>query len=548
MQARNAWPSLHTPDCRRWEAEMASPILYEVPASSSIPSALNAAAIAFPDHEAIVEGELRVTFSQLRHQAVEVARALVATGIEPGDRIAIWAPNSAQWIAASFGVYAAGGVLVPFNTRYRGDEAGHILRTSGARLLLTVTDFLDADYVGLLEGVPGLDALQEIVVMSGPDAAHTTPWSDFLARGAGTDEGAVDARTAAIVPDDPSDIIFTSGTTGAPKGAVLGHGASVRTYLAWSELVDLRAGDRYLSVYPYFHTAGLKSGVLACVLRGATIYPQGTFDVPTMLHLVEDEQITMLPGPPTVFQTILNHPDLASFDLSSLRSSVTGAAVVPVEVIRQMREVLRIPTVVTGYGMTETTGTISMCRHDDSPEVIAHTVGRPLPGVDVRVVDDDGNDLGPGEPGELVVRGFNVMQCYFDNEEATAEAITDGWLSTGDIGLVDRDGNIHITDRKKDMFIVGGFNAYPAEIEAALLQHPAIAQVAVIGVPDERMGEIGVAFVVAKTDSSADANEILQWAWSKIAKYKLSRVELIDALPLNPSGKVMKFKLRENHA
>ncbi len=527
---------------------MASPVPDEVDGPRSIPAALDVAAVAFPDAEAIVDGERRITFAQLRQEAAEIARALVATGVEPGDRVAMWAPNSARWIAASFGVYAVGGVLVPFNTRYRGEEAGHILRTSGARLLLTVTDFLDADYVGLLHGVAGLDALEEIVVMSGPERADTTSWPDFLARANSTTDALVEARTAAIGPDDPSDIIFTSGTTGAPKGAVLGHGASVRTYLAWSELVDLRAGDRYLAVYPYFHTAGLKSGVLACVLRGATIYPQGTFDVPTMLRLVEDEQITMLPGPPTVFQTILNHPDLSSFDLSSLRSSVTGAAMVPVEVIRQMRDVLNIPTVVTGYGMTETTGTISMCRHDDSPEVIAQTVGRPLPGVEVRVVDDEGGDLPTDTAGELVVRGFNVMQRYFDDPAGTADAIKDGWLSTGDVGFVDSDGNIHITDRKKDMFIVGGFNAYPTEIEAALLQHPAITQAAVIGVPDDRMGEVGVAFVVARIDTQPDPDEILEWAWSKIAKYKLSSVELIDALPLNPSGKVMKFKLRESRA
>ncbi|MGH9274860.1 MAG: AMP-binding protein, partial [Acidimicrobiales bacterium] len=400
----------------------------------------------------------------------------------------------------------------------------------------------------LLDGVAGLDALEERIVMSGDTPTGTTPWADFLVRASKVAPEEIASRIAAIQPDAPSDIIFTSGTTGAPKGAVLGHGASLRTYLEWSELVDLRGGDRYLSVYPFFHTAGLKSGVLACVLRGATIYPQGTFDVPSLLRLVADERITMLPGPPTVFQTILNHPDLASFDLSSLRSSVTGAAVVPVEVIRQMREVLHIPTVVTGYGMTETTGTISMCRHDDPPEVIAHTVGRPLPGVEVRVVGDDGADVQPSQPGELIVRGFNVMQGYFDDDAATEAAIEDGWLKTGDIGFVDADGNIHITDRKKDMFIVGGFNAYPAEIEGVLLEHTDIGQVAVVGMVDDRMGELGVAFVVAKAGTSPDPDAILQWAWSRMAKYKLSRVELIDALPLNPSGKVMKFKLREQHA
>jgi acyl-CoA synthetase (AMP-forming)/AMP-acid ligase II len=511
----------------------------------TIPGALETAAAAFSGREAVVDGDLRLTFTELHHRAIRVARALVGSGVDAGDRVAIWAPNSVDWIVASFGVYAAGAVLVPFNTRYRGNEAGHILGTAGARLLLTVTDFMDTSYVDLLEGVEGLDALQEIVILSGAAPAGTTAWEEFLARADAVPQAEAGARSAAVEADDTSDIIFTSGTTGAPKGAMLGHGPSVRTYQAWSELVDLREGDRYLVVYPFFHTAGLKSGVLACVLQGATIYPLPVFDVPKVMALVDQEKITMLPGPPTVFQTILHHADLASFDLSSVRSAVTGAAVVPVEVIRQMRDVLGIRTVVTGYGMTETTGTISMCRHDDPPEVIALTVGRPLDGVEVRVVDDKGVDVAAGQPGEFIVRGFNVMKGYFGDAAATADAFLDGWLKTGDVGFVDGDGNLHITDRKKDMFIVGGFNAYPAEIEAVLLAHPDVAQVAVVGVADERMGEIGVAFVVRHAGAGVEPAQLLSWAWERLAKYKLSRVELVDALPLNPSGKVMKFKLRE---
>ncbi len=492
---------------------------------ATIPAALDAAAASWPAAEAVVDGDVRLTFGELRSRALDVARALVASGVDTGDRVALWAPNSADWIVTSFGVYYAGAVLVPLNTRYRGEEAGHILRTSGARLLFTVGSFLDVDYVASLSGVAGLDALAETVLMPSPE---------FLARGATVPVDDVLARAASVGPDDISDIIFTSGTTGAPKGAMLRHGASVETYVEWSALVDLREGDRYLCVYPFFHTAGLKSGVLACVLRGAAIHPQPLFDVPVVLSTVAREGITMLPGPPTVFQTIINHPDLASFDLSSVRSSVTGAAVVPVETIRQMRSVLGIRTVVTGYGMTETTGTISMCRFDDPPEVIATTVGRPLPGVSVRIAGD----------GEILVKGFNVMAGYFGDPAATAAAFdADGWLMTGDIGFVDDDGNLHITDRKKDMFIVGGFNAYPAEIEAVLLQHPSVAQVAVVGAPDARLGEVGVAFVVPNGPAAPD--ELLSWTWECLAKFKLARVELVDSLPLNPTGKVQKFKLRE---
>jgi HIP---CoA ligase len=504
---------------------------------ATIPGALRQAAGRFADREAVVDGSVRLSFAQLDAAADEAAAAMVAGGVRPGDRVAIWAPNSAAWVVASFGVYRAGGVLVPLNTRYKAEEAAHVLRTSGARVVLTVTDFPAGDFVSMLSGLD----LEARVILSGPAPEGTVAWESWVGRGA-----------AAGLPDDvagdtTSDIIFTSGTTGAPKGAMLAHGASVRTYAAWSSLVGLREGDRYVVVYPFFHTAGLKSGILACVLTGATIYPFPVFDVPSVMDLVARERITMLPGPPTVFQSILEHPDLASFDLSSLRLSVTGAAVVPVSVVRRMREELRFETVVTGYGLTETTGTVSMCRHDDPPEVIATTVGRPLPGVAVRVVDDDGNDVADGQAGELWVRGFNVMQGYFNDPVATAAAIDDeGWLRTGDIGFVDGDGNIHITDRKKDMFIVGGFNAYPAEIEAAMLGCPGVAQVAVVGMPDDRLGEVGAAFVVPQAGATVVPAEVIAWCTAHMANFKVPRrVTVVDALPLNPTGKVTKYVLRQ---
>jgi HIP---CoA ligase len=511
----------------------------------TIPAALRSAADRFGSDEAVVDGFRRVTFAELAAQAEAAARAFVHAGVQPGDRVAMWAPNSLPWIVASFGVSLAGAVLVPLNTRYKGDEAGHVLRTSGAKVLLTVTDFLDSDYLSMLDGVAGLESLELRVVLSGPVPDGVSGWDAFVASGSAAAPDEVARREAAVEPGDISDIIFTSGTTGAPKGAMLTHGASVRTYTAWSDLVGLRHGDRYLIVYPFFHTAGLKSGILACILTGATIYPHPVFDVVSVMRRVAEERITMLPGPPTVFQSILNHPDFASFDLSSLRLAVTGAAVVPVSIIRRMRDELRFENVVTGYGLTETTGTVSMCRHDDPPEVIAETVGRPLPGVEVRVVDDDGKDA---PIGELLVRGFNVMKGYFNNPEATAEAIdAEGWLKTGDVGLIDDGGNLRITDRKKDMFIVGGFNAYPAEIENALLGHPDVAQVAVVGVPDDRLGEIGVAFVIPRPGHTVNPAEVIGWCRDHLANFKVPRrVVVVDALPLNPSGKVMKFVLRDS--
>jgi acyl-CoA synthetase (AMP-forming)/AMP-acid ligase II len=291
----------------------------------------------------------------------------------------------------------------------------------------------------------------------------------------------------------------------------------------------------------------LKSAVLACVLRGATVLPHAVFDAGVVMQRVADERITVLPGPPTVFQSMLEHPERAQFDLTSLRLSVTGAATVPVEVVRRMREDLRIATVVTGYGLTETTGTVSMCRHDDPPEVVATTVGRPLPGVSVRVVDENGCTVPPGETGEILVKGFNVMRGYFDDPGATAGAFDqEGYLRTGDIGLVGDDGNLRITDRKKDMFIVGGFNAFPAEIEGMMLTHPGVAQVAVVGVPDDRLGEVAQAYVVRRSGDAVDEAALIAWCREHMANYKVPReVHFIDELPLTASGKVQRFRLRQ---
>jgi HIP---CoA ligase len=519
----------------------------------TIPAVLRRAAAEYGTLDAVVDDGIRETYAELDASVDQLSAALIASGVEAGDRIAIWMPNRAAFVNASFAVYRVGAVLVPISSRYRGEEAASIIRRAKASVLFTVTDFLEPDPLTMLAAAGPLPSLRDTIVLTGP--VPTGPArngaisvAELLERG--NDPAladAVRAGEAAIGTDDISDIIFTSGTTGQPKGAMLRHGASVRTYLAWSERVGLRAGDRYLVVFPFFHTSGLKSGILACALRGASIHPQAVFDVPAMMRRVVAEQITMLPGPPTVFQTILAHPDLASFDLSSVRSAVTGAAVVPEEIIRRMRTDLHIPDIVTGYGLTETTGTISVCHHDDPPEVVAGTCGRPLDGVAVRIVDDDGRDVVPGSPGELFARGFNVMAGYYDDPESTAEAITpDGWLKTGDIGFVDENGRIHITDRKKEMFIVGGFNAYPAEIESRLLEHPNIVQAAVVGVADERLGEVGLAFLVLGSGGEAlDAARLTEWCRERMANFKVPRsFRVVDALPLNATGKIAKAELR----
>jgi acyl-CoA synthetase (AMP-forming)/AMP-acid ligase II len=326
------------------------------------------------------------------------------------------------------------------------------------------------------------------------------------------------------------------------------HSQTLRTFATWAEVVGLRAGDRYLIVNPFFHTFGYKAGILACLMAGATIVPEPVFDVDVVLHRIAEERITVLPGPPTIFQSILDHPHRDAVDLASLRLVVTGAAVVPVELVEGLWADLGIETVLTAYGLTEATGTVTMCRRGDSAEVISATSGRAIPDVEVRVVDADGAEAPVGEAGEIVVRGYNVMSGYLDDPEATAEAIDgDGWLHTGDVGRLDDAGNLAITDRLKDMYVSGGFNVYPAEVEAVLRRHPGVAQVAVVGVPDRRMGEVGLAVVVPApgADAAATATELAAFAGDRLANFKVPRrVEVLDALPTNASGKVLKRELR----
>jgi acyl-CoA synthetase (AMP-forming)/AMP-acid ligase II len=500
----------------------------------------------FGDAEAVVDGDRRVAYSELGAMVTDAARALVAAGIEPGDRVAVWAPNSLEWIVAALGATTAGGVLVPVNTRFRGTEAGYVLSRSRARVLFTVRGFLDTDYPALLASAGiELPDLRHTVLLSGDAGDDTVAWPDFVARGTGVPDADVDARLDALKPEAPGDVVYTSGTTGNPKGVVMAHGQTLRGYLDWCDWVDLRAGDRYLIANPFFHIFGYKAGCLAALMRGATIVPLAVFDAGVVLELVEREHISVLPGPPTLYHSLLDHPDRTKYDLSTLRTMTTGAADIPVELIRRIREELPFERILTGYGLTEA-GTVTGSKPDDDFEHIAGTVGVPLPGFEVRTVEPSGRDAAVGEPGEVLVRGETVTRGYLDDPEATAAAIdADRWLHTGDLGTLDADGYLRIVGRIKDMFIVGGFNAYPAEIENLLLRHPRIAQAAVIGVPDERLGEVAKAFVVLDAGPPVEADEIIGWSRAEMANYKVPRsVEFLDELPLNATGKVMKDELR----
>ena len=526
----------------------------------TIPAMLRATAAEHAEREAVVdtsaEPTVRLTYAEVKDRVDGVAAAVIAAGIQRGDRVAIWAPNCWEWIVSLIGLQSAGAVLVPLNTRYKGVEAADILRRSGARLLFTVEGFLGNDYVSMLRGAGEGDEasgelpdLERIVLLrdTGARPDGTLSLEEFVATGAEVPADEVTARINELTGDDLSDLLFTSGTTGAPKGVKLSHAQTLRAFGDWADIGGLRVDDRYLCINPFFHAFGYKAGIVASFMTGATLVPMATFDLDAVADLIEAERISVIPGPPTIYQTLLNHPGFDAERASTLRLAVTGAAVVPVELVERMRNELGFDTVVTAYGMTEASGCATICRREDSAETISTTSGRAFPGMEVQVVDDDGTPLPAGEAGEVWVRGYNVMSGYFNDLEQTAETLTpDGWLRTGDVGVMTEDGYLTITDRKKDMFIVGGFNAYPAEIERLLLGHPDVAQAAVVGVPDERMGEVGYAFVLPTHGTSPDPAEIVAWSKEHMANFKAPRyVEVVDALPLNASGKVLKFELRE---
>ncbi|WP_030620653.1 FadD3 family acyl-CoA ligase [Streptomyces fulvoviolaceus] len=472
----------------------------------SIPQMVLSAADRFGDAEAVVDGPLRLAFTELADRVRVAAGAFAELGVEKGDRVAIWAPNSAEWIVAAFGLLTAGGVLVPVNTRYKADEAHDIVVRSGAKALLVQQGFLGVEFTGP-PGVPVIDLK-----------------SDFLASGAPFE------RT--VSGTDVSDIIFTSGTTGRPKGVLMSHAQNLRLFTEWCDLADLREGDRYLIVNPFFHMFGWKAGCIASLIRGATILPVPVLDMDRVLDLVEREEVTMLPGPPTLYHSLLEAQAKGGRDLSSLRAAVTGSADIPVELIRRISRELPFRSIMTGYGLTEA-GTVTASRAGDSFEDVATTVGTPCDGIEIGIADD----------GEVLVRGYSVMLGYLDDPGATAEAIDkDGWLHTGDLGALDDRGHLRIVGRKKDMFIVGGFNAYPAEIEGFLLEHPAVALAAVIGVPDERLGQVGKAFVVRRGPVSEEG--LIAWSRERMAGFKVPRtVEFREELPLTATGKVLKDQL-----
>ena len=529
--------------------------------------ALEAASVQYGNRIFIVDGEHEISFKDLERSVKTAAAGLLASGFGAGDHAAVWSPNSANWIIAALAIQYLGGTLVTLNTRYKAAEAAAIIRASRSKVIFSVDRFLGIDYLQQLlnedcasaalfvalpgNEIKGIDSQDDCERQVALDR-RVQPMTDLLETGERhlADDKLAQALAQArgqVTANTPSDILFTSGTTGAPKGVITHHGQNIRAFTIFGDILGLDESDRYLIINPFFHSFGYKAGWLVALLKGATIFPMPLFDVEKVIDMVETHAISVMPGPPTLFQSILQHPGLEPKRLATLKKATTGAAVIPTQLIVDMQTILDIDTVLTAYGLSESSGLVTICRHGDAPEIIATTSGRAIPNVEVAIMAVDGTLLAPEEAGEIVVRGFNVMHGYLDNPEATAEAIdNDGWLHTGDIGILDEQGNLRITDRLKDMYICGGFNCYPAEIENQLLAHPDIAQVAVTGAPDPRMGEVGAAFFVPVAGADPSSEALIAWSREHMANYKAPRYFIsMASLPLNASGKVLKTELRK---
>ena len=502
------------------------------------PAVLDRVALDYADHQALVTPDRSFTFAELRDEVRRTAAAIAGLGVQAGDRVAIWSPNTWHWVVGCLATHYAGAVLVPLNTRYTAGEAADILARTQAPLLIAMGRFLGADRVAELDRA-ALPALRHIVRVPVEDDDGT--WDEFLA-GPQVPLHEVDARARAVRPDDVSDILFTSGTTGRSKGVLCAHRQSLSAPAAWAQCGRLSSADRYLCINPFFHNFGYKAGILACLQTGATLIPQLTFDPEQAMRTVQEQRITVLPGPPTIYQTLLDHQSRKDFDLSSLRFAVTGAAIVPVVLIERMQSELDFDIVLTAYGLTEASGFGTMCRPEDDPVTVATSCGRPIAGFELRIDSPDESGA-----GEVLLRGPNVMLGYLDDPAATAAAVDDdGWLHTGDVGTVDASGNLRITDRLKDMYICGGFNVYPAEIEQTLARLEGVADVAVIGVPDDRLGEVGRAFIVRRPGSQLDEETVIAYTRKHLANFKTPRsVAFLEVLPRNAGGKVVKPTLRE---
>ncbi len=520
----------------------------------TVGAALTRTAARLPDHEALVsrhEG-VRLTYRELSDRADEVARGLLALGVEPGDRLGIWAPNGAQWTVLQFGSARVGAVLVTINPAYRPNELAYALRLTGVRLLVTARAYKTSDYLGMLASVRAdLPDLERVVTLDGgaPPGPRDCTWDELVAAGADVAPEALAAVAATLDRDDPINIQFTSGTTGNPKGATLTHHNVVNNARGLAELLHYTDRDRVCIPVPLYHCFGMAVGNLGCLSAGATmIYPSPTFEPGATLEAVAAERATSLYGVPTMFIAQLEHPDFASFDTTSLRTGLMGGAPCPVEVMKRVVEDMHAREMCVVYGMTETAPVSFVTRPDDDVERRVSTVGTVLPRVEAKIVDPATSLTVPrGERGEICTRGYLVMRGYWDDPEATRAAVdTAGWMHTGDLGVMDDEGYVNIVGRITDMVIRGGENLYPREIEEVLFQHPDVASAQVIGVPDRRMGEELMAWVVVREGADLADDDLRRFCSERLAHFKVPRyVKFCDDFPMTVTGKIQKFRMRE---
>lgn len=518
--------------------------------TTTIPALMRDAARRYGDRAALVSPvDGSISYRELDAQADLIAKALMADGVQQGDRTAIWAPNMWEWVAAAIGIQRVGGVMVPLNTRLKGGEVADIVRRGNITRLFAIGNFLGRYYPQMLQdqAMPGLRRLIVLRAAANRVGQRETAWADFLALGANTSDAELAEREAGITSDTLCDIMFTSGTTGAPKGALFDHRRSLGGGRAWADITRLTPDDRYSVFGPFSHNASYKTGWVTGLIAGSTVYWPDSFDAVSVLDLIQNQQITVMTAPPTVFQEILAHPNWRDWDMSSYRYMSTGATVVPIELMKRLQAETPIQEIATGYGMTECCGSATQTRPGDSMERVAYTVGTAIAGTEIRIAGPDGASLPVGEPGEVLIRDDKLLVEYLDSPEATRQSLdAEGWLHSGDVGYLDADGYLKLTDRLKDMYIVGGFNVYPAEIEKQMTGLPGIHQSAIIGVPDGRLGEVGHAFIVRSAGSTITAEEVIAWSKANLANYKVPRgVSFLDELPMNSTGKVIKYALKE---
>ncbi len=513
----------------------------------TIGARLELTARRFPDREALVVAQqgVRLTYAQLDAEVDRLARGLLAAGLRFGDRLGIWSPNCAEWVLTQFATAKIGVILVNVNPAYRTSELAYVLEQSGCRALVAATRFKSSDYVAMVRDARAggaLPGLERVIHLDTPD------WDELLAGGEALGDDVVAAALAALRPEDPINIQYTSGTTGFPKGATLSHRNILNNGYFVARACRYTEADRVCIPVPFYHCFGMVMGNLACITHGATmVVPGAAFEPEATLRAVQNERCTSLYGVPTMFIAELDHPDFASFDLSSLRTGIMAGSPCPVAVMERVMAEMHMEEVTICYGMTETSPVSTQTGHDDTVEQRTQTVGRVHPHLEVRIAGHDGETVPRGETGELLTRGYSVMLGYWNDDERTAEAIdADGWMHTGDLATMDDDGYVRIVGRSKEMVIRGGENIYPREIEEFLHTHDGIAVAAVVGVPDARFGEELVAWIEPRAGHALTEDDVRDFCRGRIAHYKVPRyVRFTDDLPMTVTGKIQKFKLRE---